>query len=145
MSEPVEVVRRLFKAVEARDLQTMLDCYDEQVEINEADSLPYGGAYHGHDGAIEHAIGFLDAWDSLQGDAERKLDASFFASEDDDEVAVLFRHRALDQASGRRIDSPEVSLYEVRNGKVVRSRMFHADSAAVVQFLADVRPSSEVT
>ena len=36
MSEPIDVVRRMFKAVEDRDLERLLSCYDEQVEINEA-------------------------------------------------------------------------------------------------------------
>jgi uncharacterized protein len=136
MPEHVEVVRRLFQAVEERDLQGVLDCYDEGVEIHEAASLPYGGIYRGHDGAVKHAIGFLAAWDDHQGEAEQRLDPHFFAGDDGATVAVLFRHRAIDQASGRRLDAPEVSIYEVRDGKIVRSQMFHADSAAVAQFLA---------
>jgi hypothetical protein len=78
MSEQVDVVRRLFKAVEERDLQGLLDCYDERVEIHEAASLPDGGVYHGRDGAVQHAMGFLAAWGTHQGDAEQRLDARFF-------------------------------------------------------------------
>ena len=52
-------------------------------------------------------------------------------------VCALFRHRAVDPATGRRIDAPEISVYQVRDGRVVRSTMFHADSAAVARFLTD--------
>jgi len=37
MSDEVAVVRRLFAAVEDRDLQSMLACYADDVEIHEAE------------------------------------------------------------------------------------------------------------
>ena len=52
-------------------------------------------------------------------------------------VCALFRHRAVDPRRGVRLDTPEVSIYQVRDGRVARSQMFHADSATVAQFLAD--------
>ena len=52
---------------------------------------------------------------------------------------VLFTHRAVDRPCGRRLAEPEVSVYRVREGRVVRSQMFHADSAAVAGFLEHVR------
>ena len=45
MSDDVDVVRRLFDAVEARDLDRVLDCYSDDVEIAEAEVLPYGGVW----------------------------------------------------------------------------------------------------
>ena len=134
MSENGELVRRLFKAVEDRDLQAVLDCYDEDIEIHEAPSLPYGGVYRGHEGAIQHAAGWLGAWGPLQSPAEYRLDATFLEGEDDT-VGAVFRLRAVDDQHGERLDAPEVGIYKVRDGKVVRSQMFHADSAAVLDFL----------
>jgi hypothetical protein len=67
MSDEVEVVRRLFDAVERRDPEGVLACYAEDVEINEAAVLPYGGTYRGHQGAVAHAAGFLTAWNPYQG------------------------------------------------------------------------------
>ena len=60
MSQDVELVRRLFNAVEDRDLEALLDCYDAAIEIHEADSLPYGGVYRGHEGARAHAAAWLE-------------------------------------------------------------------------------------
>ena len=40
---------------------------------------------------------------------------------------VLFRHGAVDPKRGARLDAPEVSVYHVRDGKVLRSQMFHAE------------------
>ena len=74
MSDEVEVVRCLFDAVERRDPEGVLACYAEDVEINEAAVLPYGGTYRGHQGAVAHAAGFLTAWNPYQGPTEIKLD-----------------------------------------------------------------------
>ena len=59
MSDDVAVVQRLFAAVEDRDLGSLLACYSEDVEITEADALPYGGVWRGMEGAVGHAMGFL--------------------------------------------------------------------------------------
>jgi ketosteroid isomerase-like protein len=52
-------VATLFAAVATRDLPTILSCYAPDVTIREAASLPYGGTYHGADGAHEHALAVL--------------------------------------------------------------------------------------
>lgn len=41
-TENVEVIRRLFHAVEARDIEPMYEIYSPEVVIREAASLPYG-------------------------------------------------------------------------------------------------------
>jgi ketosteroid isomerase-like protein len=137
MSDEVEVVRRLFAAVENRDLERVLACYTDDVEIHEADVLPYGGIWRGHEGAVAHAAGFLCSWDALQGPQEIPLDAQFWG-DGAETVCVLFRHRAFDPAGGARFDAPEVGIYRVRGERVARSQMFHADSAAVVRFLRNL-------
>jgi uncharacterized protein len=134
MSEKLEVVRRLFEAVERRDLQALLDCYDPEVQIVEPASLPYGGTYRGHDGARRHVAAFLTCWGPLQSPAEYPLGAQF-CDGPGDTVVALFRHRARDPRTDERLDEPELSVYAVRGGKVVRSQMFHADVGAVTEFL----------
>jgi uncharacterized protein len=137
MSDDIEVVRRLFAAVEDRDFDALLVCYSDDVEINEAEVLPYGGIWRGRDGVAGHAAGFMAAWGDLQGAEEARLDAQFF-TDGAGTVCAVFRHRAFDPVSGARFDAPEVGLYQVRGQRVVRSQMFHADSAAVVDFLSTV-------
>lgn len=137
MSDDVDVVRRLFAAVEDRDFDRLLACYSDDIEINEADVLPYGGVFRGRDGIAAHAEGFMRAWGELQGAEESRLDAQFF-DDGAGTVCAVFRHRAVDPVSGARFDAPEVGVYQVRDEQVVRSQMFHADSAAVVNFLNEV-------
>lgn len=135
MHANVEVVRRLFDAVERRDFEAMLDCYAPDVEINESADLPYGGTYHGHDGARQHAIAFMRTWGRFQQDgADARLDARF-AEGPDGVVTAVFHHRATDHDRGEHIDGDEVSVYEVRDEKIVRSQMFHFEQGKLARFL----------
>jgi uncharacterized protein len=136
MGADVELVRRLFAAVERRDLAGVVECYHEEVEIHEAESLPYGGVHRGLDGAVRHAAQFVQTWAPYQTPAEHRLDATF-AGAGGGTVVAVFRHRAVAPGGRLRLDEPEVAVYRVRAGKVVRSQMFHADPAALLRFLAE--------
>ena len=135
MSDDVAAVRRLFAAVEDRDLDRVLDCYSDDVVITEAAVLPYGGAWRGRHGAAAHAEGFMRAWGNLQGPEEARLDARFWG-DGAGTVCAVFRHRACDRASGERFDAAEVGIYRILDDRVASSQMFHADSAAVADFLS---------
>ena len=140
MTDDVDVVRRLFTAVEERDYDGLLACYSDDVEINEAAVLPWGGVWRGPDGVAAHAAEFMRTWGALQGPQESQLDAQF-VSDGAGTVCAVFRHRGVDPVSGARFDAPEVGVYQVRDGRVAKSQMFHADSAAVVAFLSNGRRS----
>jgi uncharacterized protein len=133
MSEKRQLVERLFEAVEARDAAAVVACYGDDVEIHEAQSLPYGGVYRGRDGGRRHWEAVTSAWRPFKHGLTRGLDPTFIEG-DSDTVAVRFRARGID-AAGRRFDAPEVGLYTVRDEAIVRSQMFHADTAAVTAFL----------
>lgn len=73
-TENVKVIRRLFRAVEARDIEPMYEIYSREVVVREAPSLPYGGEYAGHAGILAHGMGSLETWDHLQDDEDRRMD-----------------------------------------------------------------------
>ncbi|MBV9843640.1 MAG: nuclear transport factor 2 family protein [Kutzneria sp.] len=135
MSRTVDVVRRLFTAVANRDLGTLLDCYHDEVEIHESPALPYGGVYRGLDGAGRHARAFAEAWGPYQSTRGTPLDPMFSEGEDG-AVTVMFRHRAVDVDRHRRLDTAEVGIYHVLDGKVARAQMFHFDPSELTRFLA---------
>jgi ketosteroid isomerase-like protein len=131
--ENVENIRRYFKAVEDRDVAGVLAAYDPEIVIRDAESLPYGGVYHGLAGAKQHAEGAAQTWNHLQSAAERKMDAVFLDS--GDYVIVLWRLRGLATSSGSRLDLPVVNVYKLRGGKIVESQMFYSDTVSILQFL----------
>lgn len=131
-TENVEVIRRLFRAVEARDIEPMYDIYSPEVVVREAPSLPYGGEYAGHAGILEHGMGYVETWDHLQDDQDRRLDAEFVDA--GDRVFVCWRQRAHG-FDGTRLDLPVVSIYDLHDRRVVRSIMHHLDTATLLAFL----------
>jgi len=131
-TENVEVIRRLFRAVEARDIEPMYEIYSPEVVIREAPSLPYGGDYRGHGGILEHGTGYLATWDHLQDDEDRRMDAEFDAA--GDRVFVRWHQRAHGR-DGTRLDLPVVSVYDLQDRQVVRSVMHHLDTATLLAFL----------
>jgi ketosteroid isomerase-like protein len=146
MSDNIDLILRLFQAVEERDRDTVLALYHPEVEFYDAPSLPYGGSRHGFEAVVGSAWEWAETWDPVQNEAERKMDPRVVAA-NDDEVVVLYRQRAVDPA-GHRLDAPVVGLYRVRDEKLRRAQMFHFDTAAIVRFLdraehAAARPREE--
>jgi uncharacterized protein len=140
MQSNAEVVLAVFRAVEERDREALFELYHDDVELHEAPSLPYG--YEGIVGKeamrdqLENApeTTWLGTWGPLQPtDAERRMDPQVLAT-NGDEVVVRYTTRALAPA-GERFESPVVALYEVRDGRLARARMFHYDTAGLIAFL----------
>jgi ketosteroid isomerase-like protein len=132
-----DVIRRLFECVERRDLQGVLAAFDDAVVVNEPPSLPYGGQYSGPNAVVRHAQGYLATWNDRQEADDRRLDPEIIAQ--GEHVAVMWRQRGHDRSTGRSIDSPVVSLYRLANGKVVEARMFHFDTAQLLDFFGQAR------
>lgn len=131
--ENIETTRRLFKAVEERDVAGVLATYDPEIVIRDAASLPYGGIHHGLEGAKQHVEIAAQTWNHLQPEAARKMNGVFL--DVGEYVVVLWRLKGLEASSSRTLDSPVVSVYRMRDSKIVESQMFYSDTAAIMQFL----------
>ena len=115
-------VARLFAAVAARDLPAILSCYAPDVTIREAESLPYGGTYHGRRGRTRTRWRSGRRGGHFQPATVDDL-GEVLVADPAGHVAVCWRHRARD--GERWLDAPAVSVYEVRDGLVAESTMFH--------------------
>jgi ketosteroid isomerase-like protein len=133
----VEAVKRLFAAVVGRDQTALQEAYHPEIAIHEAPSMPYGGDYHGHEGALQHVKGYYQTWDALRPAAWQPHPPIFLDTTEDD-VVVLWREEAVEAVSGSRIDLPALGVFKVRDGQIVESRMFQ-DTAAVRDLLADMQ------
>jgi ketosteroid isomerase-like protein len=126
------VVRQVFDAVRARDLDLLLEAYAEDIVIHDDPSLPYGGTHKGREGALIHSIGFVRTWDHLQDNAARDPGERILAS--GGTAAALWTLKAV--RGDDRFAQPAASLFTVEKGKVAELRMLHADTAATLRFLA---------
>jgi ketosteroid isomerase-like protein len=144
MRANVDVVLRVFRAVEQRDAEELFSLYHPDVEFHDAPSLPYGGSVRGAEHLrelLERGETWLGTWGPLQPTlAERGMGPRAVAA-NDTEVVVLYRQRAVEPA-GERLDTPVLGLYEVREGKFARAQMFHFDTAALVNFLTRAKGRS---
>lgn len=127
----IEVVKGMFDSVRCRDASALLNTYATDIEIREPAELPYGGVYHGHDGAIRHALGFTKCWDAIQTEDDRDMEPEILSARD--HVMVLWRLKAT--APERRIDAPVIDVIKLRDRQVVSLHMFHRDPSAVRVFL----------
>lgn len=126
--------RLLVEGVTARDPEAYFDhTYHPEVTIHEAPSLPYGGEYHGMDGAAKHALAFTRAWDGLQSIEQRDMSPHIVAT--DDEAFVVWTLRGQRPGDPDVTEFPAISHYRFHEGRVIASRMCLFDTEAVVAFL----------
>jgi ketosteroid isomerase-like protein len=139
----IESVKRLFDAVARRDQAGLLEAYHPEIVIHEAPSLPYGGKYRGHQGAIEHVNGFYRTWEALKPRElleEAVREHPPIALETTQEyVVVMARNMAVAPRSRSKLDLPEVFVFRVQDGRVIESWMFHQDTVAILEFLKEAQ------
>jgi ketosteroid isomerase-like protein len=134
----IQVMLEIFRAIEERDpdhedLQRELALVQPDVEFQWPPSLPYGGTFRG--ATRPSGETWSSTWTPLQPTpAERRMDPRVIGATDD-EVAILYRQRAISPA-GERFEGEVLGLYQLRDCKLARAQMFHFDEAAAVSFLA---------
>src|SRR5262245_11401835 len=131
----VEVMLKIFSAIERRDLQRALELFHPDVEFYWPPSLPYGGTSRG---LKINSPTWVETWNPLQPtETERRMDPRVVAASAE-EIVVLWQQRGVSPA-GERIETPVLGLYQLREGKLARAQMFYFDTAAVLGFLAKVK------
>jgi ketosteroid isomerase-like protein len=130
MSEQnIALIRGLYEAFGRGDVDTVLAGFDENIEWNEPEGLPYGGQYHGPQAVAENVFGpvttdfegFDVSPDEILGDGER--------------VVALMTVRGTANETGKKLEMPAAHVWTVRDGKVTQFRQV-ADSAAMTAALA---------
>jgi ketosteroid isomerase-like protein len=122
----VELVRRLYDAMAARDLETILEIFDPEVEIRQSDQLPWGGEFHGYDGLGEFFRRLSEHIDS-----KVSHDIVFAAG---DRVVQVGRTAGHVKATGTTFDIHEMHLLTIRARKVIRFEA-HIDTPAMLAAL----------
>jgi ketosteroid isomerase-like protein len=119
----VEVVRAIYAAMGARDLDGILRHLDPAFVVTQDERLPWGGRFEGHDGFATFAINLAGTIDSAV-----THEALFEA---DGEVVQVGRTKGTVRASGVAFDVPEVHRWTVRDGRAVAAH-FAIDTPAML-------------
>jgi ketosteroid isomerase-like protein len=131
----IDVVLRVFAAVEQRDEQAFAGLAHPELELHWPPSLPYGGTARAQDVTARRLPTWGTTWDPVQPtERERRLDPRLVAASGD-EAVVLWHQRGVD-AAGERFDGEVLGLYQVRDGKLARAQMFYFDPVAALDFLS---------
>lgn len=127
MTERTDVVARIYDAMHARDLDTLLTLIDPSVTVWQTELLPWGGSYEGVDGFGEFAMKLIGSITS-----EVEIGELYEAG---DHVVQYGRTRGTVNATRAAFDVAEMHLWEVRDGKVCSMRSY-IDTPAMLEALA---------
>ena len=119
MSEQdVQLVRRVFDAINERDVDAMLAAYHPDADLSTLTSqLVQGNAYRGHSGIRDYFSSFTDVWDELRLDPEEVRDLG-------GRILVVGRWSSRGKESGAEVEAPAAWIFAVRDGRVVFTRAY---------------------
>jgi ketosteroid isomerase-like protein len=125
--EKVEIVRRVYEAVDRGDTSTVLTLYAPDIEWDFARS-PFNAlfnqeVYRGKDG-LRALIRERreDAWEEIDDDLEELIDAG-------ERVISVVTSRGRGRASGLEVEKRHAGLWTFRDGRIVRVEWMTRDEA----------------
>ena len=111
----VALVQSVYEKFSRGDIASILNMLDPNADLvfEGPSTIPWAGNWHGAEGWGRFFQTIGEAADDIT------LTMEPFAAQGD-RVAALGRYQARVKRTGKRIDSPLVHLWTIRNGKVVR-------------------------
>jgi ketosteroid isomerase-like protein len=103
---------------------TLAPYFATDVELHQADALPYGGIWRGHDGMEQFFIAMSQTWEVFEMVEQEFLSTTGTA-------VVLTQVHARARATGRELDFPILQTIRVVSGRIADVRPFYWDTAAI--------------
>jgi ketosteroid isomerase-like protein len=100
-----------------------LELIAEDVVYVSPPSMPGARTYHGHSGVLQWVVDWRQEWSEYELEVER-------VEEIGDQVITVERNRAIGKRSGVEADMETVSLWTLRDGKVLRWQGFDSEEEA---------------
>jgi ketosteroid isomerase-like protein len=123
--ENVEVVKAFTRRFERGDRDEWREHFDPNVVFDvSATEMPFAGVYHGHQGIERFFRDWLGTWKDYEIAHREYIDAG-------DAVVVVFRQSGTGRGSGVRTERDFFGVYELRESKVVRYRMYESRQEAL--------------
>ena len=123
--ENVEIVRRLLAAIGERDLHTLRDLTDPQVEWRSFFAIGEGGGmYRGHDAIPQYLRDIEEAFEWLRPEVSDLLDVG-------NVIIGVGRVRYRGKESGVETESPAGWVFRLHDARIVRFRAFRDPEEAL--------------
>jgi uncharacterized protein len=123
--ENVEIVKEFTRLFEEGDRDSWREYFDPDVVWDtSASNWPTAGVVHGHAGVERFFRDWLGTWRDFDLTTSEYLDAG-------DSVVVVFRQGGMGRQSGIHMERDFFAVYDVRESKVVRYRMYDSREEAL--------------
>ena len=113
--ENLALAHDVIDAVEARDIDRLIELTDSEVEWRSAFVAGTGGVYRGHNGMREYVRDMKDAWDIVRLDVDHEIGVG-------EVVLFIGRSHYRGKGSGVEAESESGYLLKFREGRVVTFR-----------------------
>ena len=124
-----QAVLAAFDAVAMGDGDPFWALFDDAVVFHEAESLPYGGTFHGIEAVRAAHARIRPYFDRLDADIEQVLAAG-------DMVLAYLQLDFRVAGNGRSGSMPVTELYRFRDGRIIEWRALYFDAGAIAAALA---------
>lgn len=98
--------------------------FSPDVVLHQAEALPYGGVWRGHDGLERFFLAMSQVWDTFD-----MVDQTFLTNTSP--LVVLTHVHARARATGRGLDFSILQIITVQDGRITEVRPFYWDTAAI--------------
>ncbi|MDG4791752.1 nuclear transport factor 2 family protein [Micromonospora sp. WMMD1102] len=106
------------------DFTPLAPFFSPDVVLHQAETLPYGGTWRGHEGLERFFLAMSRTWETLE-----MLEQHFLATTSP--LVVLTQVHARARTTGRELDFPILQTVTVENGRISEIRPFYWDTAAI--------------
>jgi len=118
--ENVELVRAIYDAFAAGDIDGVVSRLDPEIVWNEAENFPYAdhSPYRGPEAILTGVFGRIGAeWDGFAAVTDELLDAG-------DTVVALGRYRGTCKATGRSMDAQLAHVWRIADGRATAFQQY---------------------
>jgi ketosteroid isomerase-like protein len=127
MSEQnVELVRRFYESWNRQDVDSALECVHAEIELDWSGSRsPFSGIYRGREGLRRFWTENWDTWDRFSLEMEDVTDRG------DGRLVTATLVRGRGQGSGVEVGARGAMLWTLRDGKILRGKLFQSTEEAL--------------
>jgi ketosteroid isomerase-like protein len=124
--ENVKLVRDAITLLNRGDFRGAIADIADDFEMDWSNSIgPLSGVYRGRKEVTEFWESFLEAWDELNWDMHEVIDLG------GEDVLVVNNVRMRGRASGIDVQAVGAQVWTIRNGKLVRAKVFQGKAEAL--------------
>ena len=124
--ENVEVVRRIVREINRRDIDSATDLATVDCELDFSNSRgPESGVYRGRDQTRQFFNAFMEAWASLRWELEEVIELQ------GDRVLTVSQLQMRGHGSGVDVTVKGASIWTIRDGKVAAQTLYQSKAEAL--------------